>query len=100
MYRYSVTSSLMKRKRSCPIRWAMLFIRPVIRLSRQTTSCPSSMKRSHRWEPRNPEPPVISVRGMELLSSPDPQVFEPHGLHLLAIEQVPAVQYQGSPHEA
>src|SRR5262245_22515022 len=35
---------------------------PVIRLSTQITSCPSARKRSHRWEPMNPAPPVISVR--------------------------------------
>src|SRR5436190_11914888 len=35
---------------------------PVMKLSRQTTSCPSARKRSHRCEPMKPAPPVMRVR--------------------------------------
>ena len=35
---------------------------PVKKLSTQTTSWPAASRRSHRWEPRNPAPPVTSTR--------------------------------------
>ena len=40
----------------------MLARLPVMRLSTQMTSCPSARKRSHRCEPMNPAPPVMTVR--------------------------------------
>ena len=36
--------------------------RPVKKLSTQSTSCPPASRRSHRWEPRKPAPPVTSTR--------------------------------------
>src|SRR6266566_3840812 len=36
--------------------------RPVKKLSRQSTSCPSANKRSHKCEPMNPAPPVTNTR--------------------------------------
>src|SRR5262245_53957262 len=44
----------------------MLRLVPVKKLSRQMMSWPASIKRSHKWEPRNPAPPVIR---MDLRSS-------------------------------
>ena len=38
-----------------------------MRLSTQTTSCPLARKRSHRWEPMKPAPPVMTVRTELLL---------------------------------
>ena len=46
----------------CPRRCSMLARLPVMRLSTQTTSCPSARKRSHRCEPTKPAPPVMTVR--------------------------------------
>src|SRR5262245_32959539 len=43
-------------------RWAMLSRLPVRKLSRARTCCPSARNRSHKWDPMNPAPPVISVR--------------------------------------
>src|SRR3954470_331997 len=40
----------------------MLFREPVKKLSRQITSCPSRISRSHKWLPRNPAPPVTRTR--------------------------------------
>src|SRR6516165_144018 len=40
----------------------MLRLVPVKKLSTQTTSPPRSSRRSHRCEPRNPAPPVTSMR--------------------------------------
>src|SRR6266851_9496543 len=40
----------------------MLARLPLKKLSRQITSCPSRNSLSHKWEPRNPAPPVTRVR--------------------------------------
>jgi hypothetical protein len=32
------------------------------KLSTQSTSSPADSSRSHKWEPRNPEPPVTNMR--------------------------------------
>src|SRR5262249_23337266 len=51
-----------------PLRWAMLSIEPVERLSRISTSWPWSSNVSDRWEPMKPAPPVISARTRDVLS--------------------------------
>src|SRR5262249_59510558 len=43
-------------------RWRILARLPLKKLSRQITSCLSRRSRSHRCDPRNPAPPVTSVR--------------------------------------
>src|ERR1019366_3320212 len=40
----------------------MLLFEPVKKLSRQTTSAPELTKRSHRWLPKKPAPPVTTIR--------------------------------------
>src|ERR1035438_6811364 len=40
----------------------MLLFEPVKKLSRQTTSAPELTRRSHRWLPKKPAPPVTTVR--------------------------------------
>ena len=40
----------------------MLSIRPVHRLSTQTTVSPRMISRSQRWEPTKPAPPVTTTR--------------------------------------
>src|SRR6266480_3616381 len=51
-----------------PLRWAMLSMDPVDRLSRMSTSCPCSSSMSERWDPMNPAPPVINARTRRVLS--------------------------------
>src|SRR5580698_1692745 len=43
-------------------RWATLLLEPVKKLSRQMTSQPHCTRRSHKWLPRNPAPPVTRTR--------------------------------------
>src|SRR5918998_1124379 len=40
----------------------MFRLRPVKKLSRQITKCPSARSRSQRWEPMKPAPPVTRIR--------------------------------------
>src|SRR6266498_3223625 len=56
-----VTSCLTNRNRGSR-RWAMLSSVPVTRLSMQTTSQPRASRKSQRWEPMNPAPPVTRTR--------------------------------------
>src|SRR5262245_54249960 len=58
-----------KRKRFCSWRCAMLRTFPVRRLSIAMTSWPSARRRSQRWLPRNPAPPVTRTR-MVIRSAP------------------------------
>src|SRR5208282_5226374 len=58
----STTSWRMNSKLRLPSRCMMLARLPLKKLSRQMTSWPSLSRRSHRWEPRNPAPPVTSAR--------------------------------------
>ena len=54
-----------------PSRWATLSGDPVRRLSMQTTSHFLAMKKSHRWEPMKPAPPVmITLRFLDTGFSP------------------------------
>ena len=51
------TSKFGCASRSCTLlRWL------VKKLSMQITSCPSDSSRRHRWLPRNPAPPVTTMR--------------------------------------
>src|SRR5262245_23799251 len=52
----------MNSKFDLPSRCAMLVFWLVNRLSRQMTSCPSPTSRSQVCAPRNPAPPVTSMR--------------------------------------
>src|SRR5579862_53906 len=45
-----------------PSRWARFAGRPVEKLSRTVTSCPSSMRAVTRWLPMKPAPPVTRLR--------------------------------------
>src|SRR6266540_4894760 len=60
-----VTSCLTNRNRGSR-RWAMLSSVPVTRLSMQTTSQPRASRKSQRWEPMNPAPPVTRTRTIPL----------------------------------
>src|SRR6266404_8157515 len=60
----------MNSKLRCPSRCAMLARLPLKKLSRQMTSAPSRSSRSHKWEPRNPAPPVTSARTLFSSKSP------------------------------
>src|SRR5207302_10343469 len=44
------------------MRWAMLSLVPLKKLSAHSTSLPSATSRSQRCEPRNPAPPVTRIR--------------------------------------
>ena len=50
---------------------AMFPTRPVRRLSRQTTSSPWAIRRSHKWEPTKPAPPATIV----VIDTPPPPTF-------------------------
>src|SRR6266404_51321 len=52
----------MNSKLRCPAICAILARLPLKKLSRQMTSAPSRSSRSHKWEPRNPAPPVTNAR--------------------------------------
>src|SRR6266852_405679 len=66
----STVSWRINSKLRCPARWAILARLPLKKLSRQMTSAPSRSSRSHRWEPRNPAPPVTSARTLFSSKSP------------------------------
>src|ERR1022692_274631 len=56
----------MSSKRWSSSRCSTLVREPVKKLSRQTTSCPSLRSRSHRCDPKKPEPPVTSIRRRDM----------------------------------
>src|SRR5262245_43409929 len=58
----SATLCRTKRNRRSSWRCAMLRMFPVRRLSIAMTSWPSVRRRSQRWLPRNPAPPVTRTR--------------------------------------
>jgi hypothetical protein len=58
----STTSWMMREKLGWPIHCAMFFFRPVNMLSTTVTWCPAIIKRSTKWLPTKPEPPVTSIR--------------------------------------
>src|SRR5215471_2428780 len=54
---------------------------PVERLSRTRTAAPLSSKRSTRWDPRNPAPPVTRIVLMAISEADDGGPGSPEGLH-------------------
>src|SRR5436190_18726461 len=73
-----------------PLRWAMLSMEPVDRLSRMSTSCPCSINISERWDPMNPAPPVINARTRDVLSGRCPRLEDAHrgrdGVDLVVVQ--------------
>src|SRR5690242_497088 len=59
---YFDTSHRATRKFGSFIRWEIFASTPVTRLSRTRTSHASFTRRSQRWEPKNPAPPVTTAR--------------------------------------
>ena len=68
----SVTSWLMNLNSGCPM-CSMFSSDPVSRLSMQITSSPSSIRNSHRCDPRKPAPPVTTQTGMAWLPYQRPE---------------------------
>src|SRR5581483_312595 len=92
----------MNSKRGFDRWWATFSRSPVSRLSIATTSWPSSIRRSVRWLPINPAPPVISIRMTFSCSpgslSPDSAVIEPGFDEGFTVENVAAVNHHLRPH--
>src|SRR4029453_14768792 len=92
----SVTLTLTRRNRA-PTRSATLSGRPVRKLSMQMTSQPSASSRRHRWDPRNPAPPVIRARGTSAAPAggphrpADPGDGEPGGDEPVGVQRVAGV---------
>src|SRR5262244_404796 len=57
---------------------------PVERLSSTRTAAPPSSKRSTRWDPRNPAPPVTRIVLMAISETDDGGPGAPEGLHRIA----------------
>src|SRR5215212_11058204 len=80
----------------------MFSLVPVMRLSTQTTPYPSAMRRSQRWLPRKPAPPVTSARGLSSLFTSKALVpeagFAPGGRveNVAAINDELRITHQGS----
>src|SRR5580704_387083 len=53
----------MNLKSGLPPRWAILSTEPVTKLSMAMTLWPRARRRSHKWEPRKPAPPVMTEVG-------------------------------------
>src|SRR2546425_5935552 len=75
---------------------------PVTKSSMQTTSQPLPRKNSHRCEPMNPAPPVISTRIADLRAADglaaDRVVLEAQAPHALSLPEVPTVEDDRAPH--
>src|ERR1051325_6523356 len=69
MVTFSCTSWRMNSNREFVSRWATFAGRLVKKLSMQTISCPPCSSRSHKCEPKKPDPPVTKIR-FGKLSSP------------------------------
>src|SRR6266545_4686158 len=99
-----VTSCRTNSKRGSRM-WAILSIEPVRRLSMQTISQPRASRKSQRWEPMKPAPPVTSTRtapssdGQDGLS-PDRVVLEAEAPHALRLVEVPPVENERAAHQA
>ena len=78
-----------EREPGCPKRCSMLSSEPVMRLSRQTTSSPRSSSASQRCEPRNPAPPVTTMRAISCARCPG--TSNPRRAQRGAVEQVAGV---------
>src|SRR5512135_1031001 len=72
---------------------------PVRRLSIAITSWPSARRRSQRWLPRNPAPPVTrTLMRVSLSGPPDALVAPAVGPHLAGLVDVPQVDHDGLLH--
>src|SRR5216683_1642522 len=90
-----VTSYLTKTKRGSWM-WAMFSGEPVRRLSTQTTSQPCARRKSQRWEPRKPAPPVTRIftralSGRQDGLPSDRVVLEAEASHALRLPEVARV---------
>src|ERR1700675_1185918 len=99
-----VTSYSTKTKRGSWM-WAMLSSEPVRRLSMQTTSQPFARRKSQRWEPMNPAPPVTRTRtqapsGRQDGFPSDRVVLEAEAPHPLRLPEVAAVEDHGALEQA
>src|SRR5262245_57043442 len=101
----SATLCRTKRKRLSSWRCAMLRMFPVRRLSIAMTSWPSASRRSQRWLPRNPAPPVTRTRIAMALAPPHADVLPAGPAHLGGLVDVAQVdhrlrtQYAAEPRE-
>src|SRR3990167_9442786 len=85
--------------------WAMLSSEPVRRLSMQTTSQPFPRRKSQRWEPMNPAPPVTRTRtwapsGRQDGLPSDRVVLESEAPHPLRLPEVAPVENHGTLEQA
>src|SRR5262252_10527845 len=94
-----VTSWRTKRNRFSGSRCAMLRGFPVRRLSIAITSWPSARRRSQRWLPRKPAPPVTSTLMRLPFSRPSDALVAPAvDPHLAGLVDVPQVDHDGLLH--
>src|SRR5713226_5771132 len=94
-----VTSYLTKTKRGSWM-WAMFSGEPVRRLSTQTTSQPCARRKSQRWEPRKPAPPVTRIftralSGRQDGLPSDRVVLEAEAPHAVGLPEVAPVEDHG-----
>src|SRR5215467_2313417 len=85
--------------------WRMLSSEPVSRLSMQTTSHPWPSRKSQRWEPMKPAPPVTRTRtgassGRQNGLASDGVVLEAEPAHALRLVEVATVEDDGTAQEA
>src|SRR5712692_7672435 len=85
--------------------WRMLPSEPVRRLSMQTTSQPFPSRKSQRWEPMKPAPPVTRTRtraasGRQDGLASDGVVLEAEPAHALRLVEVATVEDDGAAQEA
>src|SRR2546429_9732367 len=83
----------------------MLSREPVSRLSMQTTSQPLPSRKSQRWEPMKPAPPVTRTRngassGRQDGLASDGVVLEAEPAHALRLVEVAPVEDDGAAQEA
>src|SRR5437762_972585 len=95
-----VTSYFTKTNRGSWM-WAMFSSEPVRRLSMQTTSQPFPSRKSQRWEPRKPAPPVTrtftrALSGREDGLPSDRVVLEAEASHALRLPEIAPVEDHGA----
>src|SRR6266511_1056318 len=95
-----VTSYSTKTNRESWI-WAMFSSEPVRRLSMQTTSQPFPSRKSQRWEPMKPAPPVTrtftrALSGRQDGLPSDRVILEAEATHALRLPEVAPVEDQGA----
>src|SRR6266511_2438920 len=81
--------------------WAMFSSEPVRRLSMQTTSQPFPSRKSQRWEPMKPAPPVTrtftrALSGRQDGLPSDRVILEAEATHALRLPEVAPVEDQGA----